>query len=163
MSFLFLKKNCKKGVTSEVCVSFSCHLCPHRASSAGQISRHVKTVHLNERPFACPDEGCTFTASNRYAVRIHAESVHLKRRDVACPHCNYRAATTGIMNGHIRRRHGGVGMLKGKTRYNFQEALERDLAEYASGNNQSEQGPSSGMPTPVPTPDLQQGPSGPMQ
>ncbi len=97
----------------------SCHLCDHRASSAGQIRRHVKTVHLQERPFSCVHNGCTFSASNRHALKLHMDSVHLKKREVPCPHCNYMSATVAIMNGHIKRRHGGVGLLKGRTGGNF--------------------------------------------
>ncbi len=89
----------------------SCHLCDHRASSASSVARHVRTVHLRERPHECPQPDCSFSAAAHQDLRVHVESVHLKKRDVVCPHCGYCAAQVKLVNAHIRRRHGGVGLV----------------------------------------------------
>ncbi len=89
-------------------------MCEYRASSKSLVNRHVRAIHLREKPFSCPHDGCSYASVELKNLRVHINSVHLKRRDVACPHCSYRAANVSIMNGHIQRRHGGVGLLTGK-------------------------------------------------
>ena len=75
------------------------------------MARHVRIVHLRQRPHACSYPDCSFSAAVQQDLRIHVESVHLKRRDVSCPHCGYCASQVKLVNGHIRRRHGGVGLI----------------------------------------------------
>ncbi len=89
----------------------SCPKCDYKSSHACGVKRHLRTVHLQQRPHACSQPGCTFSAAAAQDLRIHVESVHLKKRDVACPHCDYRAAQVKLVNGHIRRRHIGMSTI----------------------------------------------------
>ncbi len=69
-------------------------------------------------------------------IQIHYDSVHLKKREVPCPHCQYRAANVFIMNGHIKRRHGGVGLLPTKSEMRTYAASEvGSTSSYTGGGD----------------------------
>ena len=63
------------------------HKCPHCSSAfgrAGDLTKHVRTVHEKRKDHACPHCAAAFgTASH---LTKHVRTVHEKRRDHACPH-----------------------------------------------------------------------------
>ncbi len=55
---------------------FSCSLCPYKACRKDKIKRHMDTVHSEEKPFEC--EYCESTYNRKDKLKLHVEYVHLK-------------------------------------------------------------------------------------
>ena len=58
------------------------HACPHCAAAfgrAGNLTRHVQTVHEKRRNHVCPH--CAATFGKAGTLKTHVQTVHEKRRD----------------------------------------------------------------------------------
>jgi uncharacterized Zn-finger protein len=48
-----------------------CNICQNPFSSAANLDRHVKLVHLKDRRFVCPNEGCQMSFGMKQQLTIH--------------------------------------------------------------------------------------------
>jgi transcription elongation factor Elf1 len=69
------------------------------------LNRHVDQVHLNIRPYACPQCSYTFHVSN--GLQQHVNAVHLKIKPHACkyPQCSYTCSLLANLQRHIQIIH----------------------------------------------------------
>ena len=57
---------------------FSCQLCPYSGARKDKLKRHMETVHSDEKPFKC--DFCNHVTNRKDKIKVHVESVHLKMR-----------------------------------------------------------------------------------
>ena len=82
---------------------FKCDQCEYAASSKGNLTHHIKSVHKKERHFKC--DQCDYAASVMCNLTHHIQSVHGKKRDFKCHLCDYAASVKCNLTSHIRSVH----------------------------------------------------------
>jgi hypothetical protein len=109
--------------------------CSYSSDRKGNLERHVRTSHTNERPYMC--ETCSYTSADASAVGRHERQhsgkapaicnfpgcdykatdfsnlkrhlrVHTGERPFECSHCPYTSAQSGSISSHVARRHSTV-------------------------------------------------------
>lgn len=86
----------------------------------------MNAKHLNYKPFACSENGCSFATTTKSGLRKHVETKHLKLRSHLCPHCGFGATTAQALENHLRKRHGPPRPKKAKVVI-IGESLEDNL------------------------------------
>ena len=73
------------------------------AGRRGQLNRHMRQCHTLEKPFACPQTGCTKAFKHRYELKKHFAS-HSNDRMYVCPVCNKRFKLSSTLASHKRTK-----------------------------------------------------------
>lgn len=115
-------------------VSLPCSHCGATFNQRSNLNKHIKTVHLNERPFVCKEAQCNasfghknllvehertahrgerpfvcsecgVTFGRRSNKYQHEQLVHCKRRNFACATCGMTFGLRGNLTKHVRLVH----------------------------------------------------------
>ncbi|CAB0019113.1 unnamed protein product [Nesidiocoris tenuis] len=81
---------------------FACDMCKFKGPSASALRRHKMMVHLNFRPFPCPE--CDHRAKTKNGLEIHLLT-HSTEKRFNCPHCEYRSNRKFVLHSHIKHVH----------------------------------------------------------
>ena len=82
--------------------------CRHEASSAGNLRKHIRSLHDPDRSrdFECPK--CHLKFFNPVGVRAHIAGVHANQKVFACDKCPFSTSYTWNLGLHRRTVHEGV-------------------------------------------------------
>ena len=67
------------------------------------LDKHVKVVHLNERPHKC--NLCLSKFGHQGSLTKHIRAVHHKLKPFTCLYCGQRFSESGNLNKHTARKH----------------------------------------------------------
>ena len=104
---------CDQHVTPRTANALLAHVCDRRGSrecpvcGAWHESRNLKQhlmMHTGERPFACPEPGCSRAFSRRYRLKVHRR-IHTGERPYVCRKCGERFFLRYYLKRHYSRRH----------------------------------------------------------
>lgn len=84
---------------------FFCIHCNKGFRRNPSLSIHVRTVHLNERPFPCQDPSCTKTFKRKADAKVHYTEIHLGQLRLGCNHCNERFYSHKLRSQHMEVYH----------------------------------------------------------
>ena len=89
--------------------SHECNVCGKTFKSVSTLNQHIKNSHLTvKKRFACPFEGCNFTADYQQQVDHH-QDVHRdpseRLNTVICPQCGVTYRDQHSLNHHVKRVH----------------------------------------------------------
>ena len=79
------------------------HLPSNLYKEASGLSRHVKTVHENARPFTCLI--CTQSFGDKVYLKRHVETVHENCKPFTCLICNKSFGRKGNLKIHVKTVH----------------------------------------------------------
>ncbi|KIY74208.1 hypothetical protein CYLTODRAFT_385752 [Cylindrobasidium torrendii FP15055 ss-10] len=76
--------------------------CMDRFTSRIELSAHLKTTHVEEKPFACPFRLCTYRAKQLESLNIH-QRLHTGDRPYPCTFegCDYTARSKSGVTNHM--------------------------------------------------------------
>ena len=74
----------RKQSTAPYVKPHACAQCAAAFGKAGDLTRHVRTVHEKRRDNACPH--CAAAFGRASVLTKHVRIMHELRRDYACPH-----------------------------------------------------------------------------
>ncbi|XP_053674729.1 zinc finger protein 765 [Anopheles nili] len=77
-----------------------CNICNHMFSNSKILSKHIKTVHLNIKPFVC--NVCSYKCARKATLNIHIRQ-HSGLKPLACKLCSFRTADPSTLSYHVRR------------------------------------------------------------
>eukprot|EP01006_Ploeotia_vitrea_P056125 TRINITY_DN68070_c1_g1_i10.p1 TRINITY_DN68070_c1_g1~~TRINITY_DN68070_c1_g1_i10.p1 ORF type:complete len:350 (-),score=119.35 TRINITY_DN68070_c1_g1_i10:87-1004(-) len=88
---------------------FACQLCDYRATTSGDLRRHVEAVHHDgqERLFVCDRSGCSASFKTAQHLSQHLRKVHGPKQ-FGCQLCDYRATRSGDLRKHVEAVHHDV-------------------------------------------------------
>jgi uncharacterized Zn-finger protein len=89
---------CKKAKKSETCEYCS------KTFSVNNIKRHVKIVHMGERPFPCPWDGCSSAFGQKVQLQVHIRQ-HTGEKPNCCTQCEFRCADPSTLFKHLKNVH----------------------------------------------------------
>ncbi|XP_071115497.1 uncharacterized protein [Haliotis cracherodii] len=95
----FLEKHKRIGHTE--------HKCPHCnivVKTGDTLQNHIRTMHLNIRPFLCDICGMGF--AKEPVLRLHVKSKHNQDKEYKCQHCPYGTNIHWYLANHVFHRHG---------------------------------------------------------
>ncbi len=84
----------------------SLHKCPYcdkKFDTLGNLNRHVRSVHLNIKPYVC--ELCDVKFTHSYLLKKHIKTVHDNIRDYICTYCAKAFQKKGGLDRHVKRAH----------------------------------------------------------
>ncbi|XP_065213590.1 gastrula zinc finger protein XlCGF58.1-like [Planococcus citri] len=70
------------------------------------LSRHIKTVHKNQRDYVCDRPKCGHTYTTSYHLKRHILCAHQKERSFICDQCHKAFAVSQALRRHEREVHG---------------------------------------------------------
>ena len=82
----------------------SCPICFEFFSNHGQLKRHTRTLHLNERNHAC--DKCEKRFPDKVRLIQHITAVHDKLKPYLCEQCPFECAKCSNLNIHRKKSHG---------------------------------------------------------
>lgn len=85
---------------------FVCSQCGHAFAQGADLRKHVRTVHLKERPYSC--DLCEKKFGEKGNLRKHRRSVHLNERPFSCNACGSSFAFQDGLTRHVRLVHDQV-------------------------------------------------------
>jgi len=88
---------------------FKCH-CGRAFRQRYNLTRHIKTVHENQREFHC--EYCEASFKLKSHMLTHVKLIHLKEKLFACPVCDRKFGTVANMQRHHQETHEHVRQFK---------------------------------------------------
>uniref|UniRef100_A0A182NJ46 C2H2-type domain-containing protein n=1 Tax=Anopheles dirus TaxID=7168 RepID=A0A182NJ46_9DIPT len=77
-----------------------CNICKHMFSNTKILSKHIKTVHLQIKPFVC--NVCGYKCARKATLNIHIRQ-HSGLKPLACKSCPFRTADPSALSYHERR------------------------------------------------------------
>jgi Zinc finger, C2H2 type len=83
----------------------TCSTCRASFKKAGNLTRHIKTVHLKKRPEQC--EHCPASFGLRSHLKRHVETVHNRSTSVQCSACSREFRTRQQLDSHRQQAHWG--------------------------------------------------------
>lgn len=85
---------------------YTCNQCNKGLSSKSHLTRHIKTVHENERKYRCTI--CDYAAKSGSDLRKHLICKHSNKRPHQCQYCNYAAKTSARLIQHFKFKHSNI-------------------------------------------------------
>ena len=81
---------------------FLCTLCTFKTHLKGHLSRHMKNIYSNLRPFKCPHENCEHSAKRKGDLNRHLK-IHSEEKIKICPHpnCGFKTKTSRYLKNHM--------------------------------------------------------------
>mmetsp|Transcript_12082 Transcript_12082/g.36847 ORF Transcript_12082/g.36847 Transcript_12082/m.36847 type:complete len:136 (-) Transcript_12082:547-954(-) len=83
--------------------TFSCNLCGVSFRRNFHLKRHVKNVHLRQRPFAC--EWCEAQFGLKSNLQTHCRNMHQKLRMFKCVECSATFKQKAHLEKHVKHLH----------------------------------------------------------
>ena len=83
----------------------SCKQCTYQAFSQTAMYNHIQSVHKN---INYPCESCGKLYPSNYALKCHVMKVHDKSVVVECDQCDYKTTSKGTLQFHISAKHDKV-------------------------------------------------------
>uniref|UniRef100_A0A182X8Z5 C2H2-type domain-containing protein n=1 Tax=Anopheles quadriannulatus TaxID=34691 RepID=A0A182X8Z5_ANOQN len=77
-----------------------CDICKHMFSNSKILSKHIKTVHLQIKPFVC--NVCGYKCARKATLNIHIRQ-HSGLKPLTCKSCPFRTADPSALSYHERR------------------------------------------------------------
>uniref|UniRef100_A0A182K7X8 C2H2-type domain-containing protein n=1 Tax=Anopheles christyi TaxID=43041 RepID=A0A182K7X8_9DIPT len=77
-----------------------CNICKHMFSNSKILSKHIKTVHLQIKPFVC--NVCGYKCARKATLNIHIRQ-HSGLKPLTCKSCPFRTADPSALSYHERR------------------------------------------------------------
>ena len=88
------------------CVGHECTKCGEKIGQKGNVTRHYKMVHLQEKPFKCDKCGTQFSSKAR--LTSHTITVHKKIKSFKCDRCDKRFGQASNRKSHIESVHSHI-------------------------------------------------------
>ena len=85
---------------------FECQLCGYAFFQNSQLSRHIKTVHMQLQQYKC--DGCEYRASRKSLILRHKKAKHDGIKDHKCEACTFACSSSYNLKMHMMRIHGNV-------------------------------------------------------
>ena len=101
---IYKNNQISKSFSTKELKRFSCEHCNYKATTNGNLDRHVKSIHDGVK-YSC--EHCDYKASDKGNLKTHVQSIHdgVKYK---CEHCGYKATTKCSLVQHVKSIHDGV-------------------------------------------------------
>ena len=95
------------------------------------VSRHIKTVHLKEKPAACLEQGCGKKFSNRQSLEDHLRTAHGSPK-MMCPEqgCYKEFSERRNLEYHLRVTHGASKLVCKKDKCTATFVYQRDFYKH---------------------------------
>lgn len=106
---------------------YKCEVCGRGFTQAGNLSKHVKTLHSNVKPFKCQE--CDKEFAVKQELNRHFSRVHSSDKPYQCKHCGKKYAINSDLTQHMhthRNRCSNCGT-KFKTGEELQGHMENCL------------------------------------
>lgn len=84
-------------------VQFTCTTCGRMFPVKGNLNKHIRTIHLRQRPFDCQKCGKSF--AQKSVLQSHINTVHLKMRPYLCEFCGKGCSDKSNRKRHINAVH----------------------------------------------------------
>ena len=108
----FLKKDWLRQHINQVHekkLPFLCSQCGFKARKKGGLKKHIETVHEGIKPIETPKQICSICGTSVINLKVHTELVHGDgKKPHECTLCEYKTATKGALNQHIKTVHEKV-------------------------------------------------------
>ena len=104
---------------------YKCEVCGRGFTQAGNLSKHVKTLHSKVKPFKCQE--CDKEFAVKQELSRHFSRVHSSDKPHQCKHCGKKYAINSDLTQHMhthRNRCGNCG-----TKFKTEEELQRHIAK----------------------------------
>lgn len=89
--------------------TYSCQHCGLSFRKSSNLTKHVRTVHLGEKNYACTEPGCGRMFGQKSNLSSHIRAVHQREKPFECPEsgCNRSFSQKSGLKAHIKMVHEG--------------------------------------------------------
>ena len=92
-------------VKEKKCKVHKCDSCGKLFYQAGNLKKHIYTVHEGHKDFKCDYCGKLFTRG--YSLKLHIPTIHEGHKDNKCESCGKSFSQAGYLRKHIHTIHEG--------------------------------------------------------
>merc|ERR1712037_729836 len=84
-------------------------------SNKNHLNKHIKVVHNNEKPHACPQPDCAQKFGQKLDLKRHMMKFHNFEKPYACiaQNCGKKFVTRSELKDHLRSTHGAAKLVCG--------------------------------------------------
>ena len=104
---------------------YKCEVCGRGFTQAGNLSKHVKTLHSKVKPFKCQECGKDFAVKQE--LTRHFSRVHSSDKPHQCKHCGKKYAIHSDLTQHMRTHKNRCSNCG--TKFKNGEELQRHIME----------------------------------
>jgi transcription elongation factor Elf1 len=84
-------------------VSDQCGFCDYFSDKKDRMRRHIRTVHLREKPFHC--DLCPLAFGRKDKLKRHVDTVHSVDKPFKCDFCAHASGRRDKLKYHVETAH----------------------------------------------------------
>ena len=115
-----------------------CSQCLKKFSAKSSLKKHIKVVHNNEKPHACPQPDCEQKFGQKLDLKRHMMKFHNLEKPYTCTeqNCDVKFVICRELGDHLRSAHGAAKMVCGiencSATFTYYHSLWRHNRKYHS-------------------------------
>ncbi|XP_059614112.1 zinc finger protein 845-like [Phlebotomus argentipes] len=115
---------------------FKCKICNVGFQSTKNLRRHIQSIHVSEKPFKCPEEGCNYAFSRRdkYSAHVRSHQTVPKKKSRKCVKCQMVFKSSEEVKEHMLVHLKFLDCDQCEEKF----ARKKDLAQHRKSHEKSE-------------------------